>query len=153
MALALGKLYSNSLLAILNSRIRIEGVHAGSAVQMSPGSGIVFAGPGATERRLDLPYASHGTGRIVDNTVPHIVDVHRDVCRCKETWSITDDVDMISMSGMVGAPSVLFAVVLINLNISRNPRTWIRSRARLRQCRHTMCLMYRSPFGLEINAT
>ncbi|KLO12211.1 hypothetical protein SCHPADRAFT_905326 [Schizopora paradoxa] len=99
LALALAKVYSNSLLAILNSRIRIEGVHPGSVAQMGPGSGISFAGQNTIERRLELPYASNGTmGRIVDNTVPHIVDVR--VCRCRETWPVSDDKDMIPMSDM-----------------------------------------------------
>ena len=128
LALALAKLYSNSLLAILNSRIRIEGVHVTSSTQMAPGSGIAFAGQNTTDRRLDLPYANAGTiGRIVDNTVPHTVDVR--VHRCTETWPVPDDSDMIPMSDMVISRLVFFAGVLIT--VARNRGTRIQPRARL----------------------
>ncbi|KLO12207.1 hypothetical protein SCHPADRAFT_941394 [Schizopora paradoxa] len=91
LALALAKLYSNSLLAILNSRIHIEGVHADSTIPMTPRSGIAFARQSTTERHMDIPYAST-IGRTFDETIPHVVDVR--VHRCMETWPVPDDMNL-----------------------------------------------------------
>lgn len=91
LALALAGLYSNSLLAILNSRIRIEGVHTHPSVQMTAGSSLAFYAQDATSRRMQLPYASV-VGRTVDasNTGTHVFDVR--IHRHTETWTATDDI-------------------------------------------------------------
>ncbi|KLO08560.1 hypothetical protein SCHPADRAFT_1000869 [Schizopora paradoxa] len=79
--LALAKLYSNSLLAILNSRIRIEGVHSSPGAQVSAGSSFAFYERSANGRRSALPFPR------LDGNGPHIVDVR--IQRQTETW--TDD--------------------------------------------------------------
>ena len=99
--LALAKLYSNSLLAILNSRIRIEGVHTNSTAQMTAGSSLAFYGQSAASRRTALPYAS--AIRKDDNNGPHIVDVR--IQHHTETWTAADD--MIPMDDTVSSYSVI----------------------------------------------
>jgi len=82
--LALAKLYSNSLLAILNSRIRLEGSHNAPSAQVVRGSSLAFYERGG--RRTALPYARE------DENTTHVVDVR--IQQHTETWIETDDIPM-----------------------------------------------------------
>ncbi|KLO12202.1 hypothetical protein SCHPADRAFT_430475 [Schizopora paradoxa] len=85
---ALSKFYSNSLLAILNSRIRIEGVHTDPAVQMMGGSSLAFYGkPPTSERGAASPCAS--ALKIDHNAGSYVVDVH--VRHHTEMWDVRDE--------------------------------------------------------------
>ncbi|KLO12204.1 hypothetical protein SCHPADRAFT_431111 [Schizopora paradoxa] len=87
LTMVLAKLYSNSLLAILNSRIRIEGVHSHPSVQMAAGSSLDFYGRNTAGHRAALPFAG------AMEVGPHIVDVHNQ--RHTETWDASDDMHII----------------------------------------------------------
>ena len=124
--LALAKLYSNSLLAILNSRIRIEGVHTNHTAQMTPGGSLLAFYQNAASRRRTavLPYASvisrkdsvQATGKDGNGNGagPHVVDVR--IQRQTEIWPAThrDDSEMIPMDETVSKPlfSILMTVAL-----------------------------------------
>ncbi|KLO12209.1 hypothetical protein SCHPADRAFT_998298 [Schizopora paradoxa] len=87
LALALAKLYSNSLLAILNSRIRIEDAHATSGVHRAMGSSLAFYGRNSLSHRVEIPRPSLSLAR--RNADNPVIDVH--VQRHTETWTAEDD--------------------------------------------------------------
>ncbi|KLO12200.1 hypothetical protein SCHPADRAFT_430253 [Schizopora paradoxa] len=90
--IALAKLYSNSLLAVLNSRIHIEDRQSGSSAQVVAGSSIAFYVQDTNSRPTALPYSS-AFQKTENNVASYVVNVN--ARRRKEVWDVADG--MVSM--------------------------------------------------------
>ncbi|KLO12206.1 hypothetical protein SCHPADRAFT_941393 [Schizopora paradoxa] len=102
LTMVLAKLYSNSLLAILNSRIRIEGVH--TSAQIVTGSSLAFYERSTTSRRTALPYVDVVT-KDDRNIGPHVVDVH--ILRRTGTRNVMDEMHATPIDDTISKDSTI----------------------------------------------